>query len=74
MQRTLLSAALRGQQAADRSPKPSQGPWPDGLTDRAISDRLFLSNSTVKTHINRIFAKIGAAGREDAVAYVRWLT
>lgn len=90
VQRTLLSAALRGQQqAADRSPKPPQGPWPDGLTDRegeilaliadgltnrAISDRLVISNSTVKTHINRIFAKIGAAGREDAVAYVRRLT
>jgi len=29
----------------------------------------YLSNATVKTHINRIFAKTGARGRAQAVRY-----
>jgi DNA-binding NarL/FixJ family response regulator len=31
--------------------------------------RLFVSNATVKTHINRIFAKTGARDRAQAVRY-----
>ena len=60
------------------------GPPPDGLTSREaevltllasglsnteIAQRLFLSNATVKTHINRIFAKTGARDRAQAVRY-----
>ena len=39
-----------------------------GLSD-AIGKRLYLSNATVKTHINRIFAKTGARDRAQAVRY-----
>jgi DNA-binding NarL/FixJ family response regulator len=40
-----------------------------GLTNPEIAGRLFLSNHTVKTHINRIFAKTGSRDRVAAVAY-----
>jgi DNA-binding NarL/FixJ family response regulator len=40
-----------------------------GLSNREIADKLFLSNATVKTHINRIFYKTGARDRAQAVRY-----
>ncbi len=40
-----------------------------GLTNTEIAQRLFVSNATVKTHINRIFAKTGAHDRAQAVRY-----
>jgi len=40
-----------------------------GLTNTEIAQRLYLSNATVKTHINRIFAKTGARDRAQAVRY-----
>jgi DNA-binding NarL/FixJ family response regulator len=40
-----------------------------GLSNREIADALVLSNATVKTHINRIFYKIGARDRAQAVRY-----
>jgi DNA-binding NarL/FixJ family response regulator len=82
VQRTLLSAALRGHPPQPSAPQPDT--WPDGLTEREgeilsliasgltnrdIATRLFIGNATVKTHINRIFAKIGARDRADAIAY-----
>jgi DNA-binding NarL/FixJ family response regulator len=42
-----------------------------GLTNPEIAKRLFLSNHTVKTHINRIFAKTGSQNRAAAIAYAR---
>jgi DNA-binding NarL/FixJ family response regulator len=42
-----------------------------GLTNPEIAGRLFLSNHTVKTHINRIFAKTGSRDRVAAIAYAR---
>jgi DNA-binding NarL/FixJ family response regulator len=42
-----------------------------GLTNPEIAERLFLSNHTVKTHINRIFAKTGSADRPAAIRYAR---
>ncbi len=42
-----------------------------GLTNPEIAQRLFLSNHTVKTHINRIFAKTGSRDRVAAIAYAR---
>ena len=42
-----------------------------GLTDGEIADRLFLSNHTIKTHINRIFAKTGSRDRVAAIAYAQ---
>jgi DNA-binding NarL/FixJ family response regulator len=41
----------------------------DGLSNREIGERLFLGHATVKTHVNRIFAKIGAQNRAQAVRY-----
>ncbi len=57
---------------------------PDGLTEREaevlrliaagrsnaeIGKDLFVSEATVKTHVNRIFAKTGSRDRSQAVAY-----
>lgn len=85
VQRTLLEAALRGR-PPEKGPDNRPDHWPDGLTEREgeilgliaerltnreIAERLFISNATVKTHINRLFAKIGASHRRDAISYVR---
>jgi len=40
-----------------------------GLTNPEIAGRLFLSNHTIKTHINRIFAKTGSRDRAAAIGY-----
>jgi DNA-binding NarL/FixJ family response regulator len=40
-----------------------------GLSNREIGERLVLSQATVKTHVNRIFAKIGVRSRAQAVLY-----
>ncbi|MFI8364318.1 response regulator [Streptomyces sp. NPDC085612] len=37
-----------------------------GLPNRAIAERLFISESTVKTHINNLFAKAGVRDRVEA--------
>jgi DNA-binding NarL/FixJ family response regulator len=42
-----------------------------GLTNTEIAERLFLSNHTVKTHINRIFAKTGSRDRVAAIGYAQ---
>jgi DNA-binding NarL/FixJ family response regulator len=42
-----------------------------GLTNSEIAERLFLSNHTVKTHINRIFGKTGSRDRVAAVGYAQ---
>jgi DNA-binding NarL/FixJ family response regulator len=75
----LLSAA-----SAPAKPDPCPPVPPDGLTHREveilgliargmtnpeIAERLYLSNHTVKTHINRIFAKTGSQDRAAAISY-----
>ena len=67
-----------------RHEPPQEGPPPDGLTDRElqvlrlvaeglsnteIAGRLHVSDATVKTHINHVFAKTGVRDRAQAVAY-----
>jgi len=78
VQRRLLEAVASGERLARR------GDLPDGLTRREaevlaliatgrsnaeIARDLFVSESTVKTHINNIFAKAGLRDRAQAVTY-----
>ncbi len=77
-----VTAALRARGARLR---PATG-WPsltpterevvalvaEGLTNPDVAERLFMSRSTVKTHLNHVFAKLGISTRAElAAAYVR---
>lgn len=42
-----------------------------GLSNQEISERFFLSTATVKTHVNRIFAKLNLRDRVHAVIFAR---
>ena len=39
----------------------------DGLTEREIADRLYISFNTVHTHVRSIYKKLGVASRVDAL-------
>jgi predicted ATPase/DNA-binding CsgD family transcriptional regulator len=45
----------------------------EGLTNREIAERLFISTSTVKKHINHIFGKLDVKNRAQAIAKARQL-
>jgi DNA-binding NarL/FixJ family response regulator len=80
VQQRLLSAAVRAPAAAPAGPASAD----DDLTpreaevlrliaagkhNREIARALFVSEATVKTHVNRIFAKTGSRDRGQAVHY-----
>jgi DNA-binding NarL/FixJ family response regulator len=79
VQAALLKAAQHGVARPPASTSP-----PDGLTEREvevlaliasglsnqeIAARLFVAETTVKTHVNRIFAKTGSRDRAQAAVY-----
>jgi DNA-binding NarL/FixJ family response regulator/signal transduction histidine kinase len=76
VQQRLLSAAAR---AHDAPGPPGDELTPreaevlrliaDGRSNREIARALFVSEATVKTHVNRIFAKIGSRDRAQAIRY-----
>ena len=84
VQARLLEAARAGVQADRNRPGEPRVPLPDGLTEREaevltliaaghsngeIARQLYVSEATVKTHVNRILAKTGAHDRTQAAAY-----
>ena len=42
-----------------------------GLSNREIGERLFVSENTVKTHANRLFTKLSARRRTQAVQHAK---
>jgi DNA-binding NarL/FixJ family response regulator len=42
-----------------------------GMTNPDIAAELYISTQTIKSHINRIFAKTGSANRTAATRYAR---
>ncbi|WIY06459.1 AAA family ATPase [Amycolatopsis mongoliensis] len=45
----------------------------DGLTNREIGQRLYLSHRTVGTHLHRIFPKLGVSSRADLAGILKTL-
>lgn len=39
----------------------------EGLSNKEIAEKLFISESTTKTHVSKLLAKLGASKRLDAV-------
>jgi DNA-binding NarL/FixJ family response regulator len=79
-----LAAPLQARLLAGAAPSPQRTELPDGLTaregevlgliaagltNREIAERLVVSEATVKTHINHLFAKIDARDRAAAINY-----
>lgn len=68
-----LAAALRRREAAPAGPKLSPREREvlallvDGLAIAQIARRLFISESTAKTHVTKIYDKLGAGNRAQAV-------
>jgi NarL family two-component system response regulator LiaR len=44
-----------------------------GLSNQEIADRLFVSTSTIKTHVSNVLAKLDASRRTEAIARAKEL-
>lgn len=44
-----------------------------GLSNKEIADRLFVSENTIKKHVNSIYTKLGVGRRTQAIAKAREL-
>ena len=40
----------------------------EGLSNQEIAEKLFVSNSTIKTHVSNVLAKLDASRRTEAIA------
>jgi DNA-binding NarL/FixJ family response regulator len=78
VQQRLLSAAVRApapvsadQGEGELTPRESDvlRLIAEGRTNREIARALFVSEATIKTHVNRIFAKTGSRDRTQAMRY-----
>lgn len=78
--RTALSAPVADRLLAQlRSPRPALsereheilGQLARGLGNREIARALFISEATVKTHLGRIYGKLGVETRSGAVAVAK---
>jgi DNA-binding NarL/FixJ family response regulator len=80
VQQRLLSAAVRAPAAVPAGPMAGDDDLTPreaevlrliaaGKSNREIARALFVSEATVKTHVNRIFAKTGSRDRGQAVHY-----
>jgi DNA-binding NarL/FixJ family response regulator len=83
VQRRLLDALASGQHVGTAHPGPVQEvdetltsrerevltEIARGLTNPEVADRLFVSEATVKTHVNHLLAKTGCRDRAALVAY-----
>jgi DNA-binding NarL/FixJ family response regulator len=82
--RSFLCGAGRAEQVLHEAGRGRVGERPrqvdrpvDGLTNREIGDRLFLSPRTVSSHLYRSYPKLGVAGRNqlrDVIARASMLT
>ena len=43
----------------------------EGLSNKEMAERLFVSENTVKTHTSRVFDKLGASRRTQAVQFAK---